>query len=258
MNSIAAGYRCLLLLFIPLLITLSILQFTSSPLSTTIISPISSEISQEKQSSNPLLTVTTTTTVPTTKPEKCYPYHVSDTRPFFEREPPQLNLPRRISYSSRKSLRRRLHSLRLAAVACARNVEQHIDKFRKHIEPIVDLFHPSSRIIISESDSTDNTLVKLHQWSRAQVYTYGNLLKFIRDRTERIAFCRNKLLEKARELKADYMLILDIDIFATNVSSFLTNFDYDTDDWSVMTANLIEPYYDIWALRTLSDSILKL
>jgi len=53
------------------------------------------------------------------------------------------------------------------------------------------------------------------------------------------------------------MLILDVDIFAANVSSFLTNFDYDPDDWSVMTANLIDPYYDIWALRTLSDTVLN-
>ena len=258
MNSIPACYRRLSLILLPLLIVFSILHFTSSPLSTTIDSPISSEIPQENQPSTPFLTaITATTTVPTTKPEKCYPYHVSDTRSFFEREPPQLNLPRRISNSSRKSLRRRLHTVRLAAVACARNVEHHIDEFRKYVEPIVDLFHSSSRIIIAESDSTDNTLTKLKQWSRAEVYTFGNLSTSLRYRTERIAFCRNQLLEKARELKADYMLILDIDIFATNVSSFLTNFDYDTDDWSVMTANLIEPYYDIWALRTLSDTILN-
>jgi hypothetical protein len=53
------------------------------------------------------------------------------------------------------------------------------------------------------------------------------------------------------------MLVVDADIFAANVSSFLSNFEYDTNDWSVMTANLLKNYYDIWALRTLSDSILN-
>jgi glycosyltransferase involved in cell wall biosynthesis len=136
-------------------------------------------------------------------------------------------------------------------------VKKDVDKFRKHIEPIINLFHPTSRIIILESDSTDNTLAKLRQWSRAEVYTYGNLSRLVPHRTERIAYCRNKLLEKAQELQPDYMLVLDLDIFAANVTSFLSNFEYDTDDWSVMTANLIELYYDIWALRTLSDSILN-
>jgi hypothetical protein len=261
MNSIPTCYRRILLVLLPLLIVVSIVHFTSPLPPSSLTNSLSNEISLEHlldQSSNlPSTITTTTTTVPTTTPKKCYPYHVANTRPFFEREPLQSNLPGRISNSSRKSLRRRLRSLRLAVVACARNVEKHVDKFRQHVEPIIDLFHPSSRIIILESDSTDNTLQKLKQWSRAQVYTYGNLSTSLLYRTERIAFCRNKLLEKARQVQADYMLVLDMDIFAANMSSFLTNFDYDTDDWSVMTANLVEPYYDIWALRTLSDTVLN-
>jgi len=136
-------------------------------------------------------------------------------------------------------------------------LKKNVDKFRKYVEPIIDLFHPTSRIFIFESDSTDNTLAKLHQWSRAEIYTYRNFSKTIPKLTERMAFCRNKLLEKARQLKPDYMLVLDLDIFAANVSSFLSNFEYDTNNWSVMTGNLVDKYYDIWSLRTLSDSILN-
>jgi hypothetical protein len=246
MNSAATFYRCLLLLFLPSLIVFSVIYLTT-PLSSGISS--TNQLSQTSDSSS----VTTTTT---TRP-KCIPLNTSNSRPFFELEPPQLNLPRRISSSERDNLRDRLRSLRLALVGCARNTEQNIDKFKKHVESIVDLFHPTSRIIIIESDSTDNTLAKLRQWPRAEVYTYGNLLKTIPERPARIAYCRNKLLDKARQLKADYMLVIDVDIFAANVSSFLSNFEYDTNDWSVMTANLIEKYYDIWALRTLSDSILN-
>ncbi|CAF1407962.1 unnamed protein product [Rotaria sordida] len=191
------------------------------------------------------------------KHSKCRPFNVSDTRPFFDREPPQLNLPRRISNSKRKNLHHRLRSLRLTIVVCASNAEKVVDKCRNYIESIIDLFHPSSHILIGESDSRDNTLIKLHQWSRAQIYTYGNLSKSIPKRTERIAFCRNELLEKARQLKSDYMLVLDIDIIGNNVNSFLSNFEYDTNDWSVMTANAFGQYYDIWALRTLSETILN-
>jgi hypothetical protein len=188
---------------------------------------------------------------------KCHPFTVPDSRSFFEREPSQLNLPRWLSYSSPQDLLHQLRSLRLIAVSCARNVEKSIDKFRNHIESIVDLFHPSSRILILESDSTDNTLAKLYEWPRAQVYTYGILSRLYRDRTERLAYCRNKLLQKAQELGADYMLVTDIDIFAGNTASFVSNFRYNVDDWTVMTATGSKAYYDIWALRTLSDSILN-
>ncbi|CAF1540048.1 unnamed protein product, partial [Adineta steineri] len=105
-----------------------------------------------------------------------------------------------------------------------------------HIELILDLFHSSSRILICESDSNDKTLEKLNEWSRAQVYTYGNMLKTYSERTDRLAFCRNKLLNKAHDLKADYILVTDLDTFSTTVSSFLSNFRYNIDDWSVMTA----------------------
>jgi hypothetical protein len=184
----------------------------------------------------------------------CIPYTVPDPRPFFEREPPQLNLPQRISDTLYENLLRELRSRRLLVLSTARNVEHRVDNFRNHIEPIVDLFHPSSRILVCESDSSDKTVEKLKQWSRAQLYAYGNLSNPYPYHTDRIAFCRNKLLNLAHEITADYFLIVDVDIFATDTSSFLSNFRYNTDDWSVMTASSRSIYYDIWALRTLSDS----
>ncbi|UJR30890.1 hypothetical protein I4U23_018400 [Adineta vaga] len=184
--------------------------------------------------------------------EMCEKYNVSDTRPFFDQESSQTNLPQRISNMEHTLIRPQL-----PVVACAYNVESHVDNLRKHIGPIIDLFHPSSRIFMLESDSTDNTLRKLRQWRRVQIQTYGNLKAIIPKRTERIAYCRNKLLSQAREIQPDYMLVVDADIFSVNISSFLTNFEYKTSEWSVMTANLIENYYDIWALRTLSENILN-
>lgn len=188
---------------------------------------------------------------------KCIPYTVPDNRSFFEREPPQLNLPRRISNLSDQDIFQQLRSLRLNILSTARNVEHRIDKFRKRVEPIVNLFHPSSRILICESDSTDHTVEKLYQWPYVQVYRYGNLTANYSERTDRIAFCRNKLLDLAHEMKSDYLLIVDLDIFASNIQAFISNFRYNIDDWSVMTASARGSYYDIWALRTLSDSVLN-
>lgn len=263
MNSPTAYYRLLLLLLLPSAILFSVLYHAAPPLSTATIDttpPPPARIFSGRLSAStysPSKSVTETT-ASTKKPTKCLPFVIPDTRPFFEREPLQTNLPRPSVESTHFGLRRRLSSLRLVVVACAFNVEKDVEKFRAHVEPIVDLFHPTSRILILESDSTDNTLAKLRQWPRAEVYTYGNLSIPIPRRTERIAYCRNELLSKARQIQPDYMLVLDLDIFATNVSSFLSNFDYNTEDWSVMTANLIQSYYyDIWALRTLSETILN-
>ncbi|CAF1230630.1 unnamed protein product [Adineta steineri] len=181
----------------------------------------------------------------------------SDTRPFFEQEYPQTNLPQRISNSSYQNILHQLHSLRLIVVACARNVEKDIENYRSHVEPIIDLFHPSSRILIFESDSKDKTVEKLYQWPRAQVYAYGNLMKSHPGRTDRLAFCRNTLLSKTRDLKADYILVTDLDAFSTAVPAFLSNFQYNIDDWSVMTTASSGAYSDLWALRTLSDSVMN-
>ena len=46
-------------------------------------------------------------------------------------------------------------------------IGKYIDNFRKHVEPIVNLFHPSSRILICESDSQDKTLEKLYEWMKS-------------------------------------------------------------------------------------------
>ena len=189
--------------------------------------------------------------------ENCQPYNASDSRSFSEREPPQLNLPRRISNLSRDNLLQTLRSLRLVVVACAYNVEKEVAKFRIHVEKIVDLFDESSRILIFESDSSDDSLATLRRWSRAKIFTGHKLKPTIPDRSERIAYCRNVLLDKAREFNPDYLLTLDLDMFAGGVATFLSNFDYDMNDWSAMTGNVQGSYYDIWALRTLSDSNLN-
>ncbi|CAF1125178.1 unnamed protein product [Adineta steineri] len=187
----------------------------------------------------------------------CRPYIPLDNRPFFERDYPQSNLPQRISNASYENILRQLPSLRLVVLGCARNVVPNLNEFRSHIEPIINLFHSSSRIIIFESDSKDKTAKKLREWSRVELHTYRRLAGQYPERTERLAHCRNELMDKAHLLPADYIFVVDLDRFSTTVPSFLSNFQYDTNQWSVMTATSHDTYYDIWALRTLSDSVMN-
>ncbi|CAF0767793.1 unnamed protein product [Adineta ricciae] len=203
-------------------------------------------------------TSTSTSTSPSTsKKPTCIPFTIPDSRPFFDQEQSQLNLPPKLPNSSYEQVVQQLRSLRLIVVGCARNVGANVDNYRTHVDQIVDLFHPSSRVLIFESDSTDNTVVKLQNWTRAEVFSQGKLVPQIASRTDRLALCRNTLLTKAYNYTPDYILATDVDMFSTTVPSFLSNFYYNRDDWSVMTASITGGYYDIWALRTLSDNVMN-
>ena len=145
--------------------------------------------------------------------------------------------------------------------ACGRNVATTLPLFRKNLYEILKLFK-DYRIFLGESDSQDSTLKKFRQWQnedrKVNVHTYGKLIAtYSENRAHRIAFCRNNLLRTVRENgwinQAKYLLVMDIDINANSVltvDNFLTNFDYDTRDWTVMTASQTKRYYDIWAVRS--------
>lgn len=146
-------------------------------------------------------------------------------------------------------------------MACGRNVERALPNFRDNTYQILQFFK-SYRILLGESDSSDQTLSYMQAWAQAddrvQLYTYGNLIDtYSIYRTARIAFCRNDLLSRARHHRwideAKYLLVMDIDINAHQILSadtFISNFEYDPGEWAVMTASQSITYYDIWALRT--------
>ncbi|CAF3600360.1 unnamed protein product [Rotaria sp. Silwood1] len=76
-------------------------------------------------------------------------------------------------------------------------------------------------------------------------------------RVDRIAYCRNHLLNTARKnqwiSRTQFLLVLDVDINANSilsVNNFLSNFDYNLNEWGAMTASQSMHYYDIWALRS--------
>jgi hypothetical protein len=146
-------------------------------------------------------------------------------------------------------------------IACGRDIASVLPVFRRNLYPILKLFK-DYRIFLGESDSLDSTLMNFRRWkkedAKVHVHTYGNLTAtYSKYRAHRIAFCRNDLLRTIRQnnwmRKAKFLLVMDIDINATpilTVENFLTNFQYDTRDWAVMTASQTKLYYDVWAVRT--------
>ena len=145
-------------------------------------------------------------------------------------------------------------------LTCCRNVSEFLPLFRRNVERIVGLFG-QYRVLLGESDSLDSTLNFIKKWASESehvfVASYGNLTTTIpSSRTQRIALCRNHLLNITRLegwlINTKYLLVMDADINANEIltaQNFLSNFEYDTSHWAAMTASQTETYYDIWALR---------
>ena len=146
-------------------------------------------------------------------------------------------------------------------LACGRNVAHVLSGFRKNLQSIVQLFK-NYYIFLGESDSIDDTLMKLKSWQEqdSSIYlrSFGNLsVQYSANRIHRIALCRNELLGDVWRSKfltqVRFLLVMDIDVNASpilTVANFLANFEYDTRDWAVMTASQTKHYYDVWAVRS--------
>lgn len=110
---------------------------------------------------------------------------------------------------------------------------------------------------IVESDSTDSTLKILNDFKSTianfEFLSLGTLEPSIPLRTERIAFCRNKYLTELRDnvshKETEYLIVADLDGVQDLLTSegLMSCFKYQ--DWSAMTANQMDAYYDVWALR---------
>ena len=147
--------------------------------------------------------------------------------------------------------------------ACCRNLIPYLSKFRRNINAITSAFK-GYRLIFGESDSTDATLTYLKNWSLSDlnvtVHTFGKLANnsnYYEQRTSRLSYCRNFLLNNARNdhhlEQARFYLVVDPDVNANDIftmDNFFSNFEYDWDSWAVMTAAQTAGYYDIWALRS--------
>jgi hypothetical protein len=136
---------------------------------------------------------------------------------------------------------------------CCRNVENFITQNLNIINLIGEQFS-KYQVLIYENDSTDATRQILYDRKKSNYeYIFEDNIN-IQKRTERIAYCRNKLINKIYKdyTEYDYVLFVDMDdVLASGklVETIGSCFMYNSDQWDGMFANSSSYYYDIWALR---------
>lgn len=139
----------------------------------------------------------------------------------------------------------------------ARNVAQFIEKEIQFLRLCLGQFKKAHGLII-ESDSSDDTLIKLEKIKanipNFQYISYANLTKKMPKRTQRLAYCRNRIIQELRDnpayVNVDYVAIADLDAVNVDLTPQKIAQCWDVkEDWGGITANQRELYYDIWALR---------
>lgn len=111
--------------------------------------------------------------------------------------------------------------------------------------------------LVVESDSGDDTVDRLAGLAeRIPDFAWrslGVLRTTMRERTERIAHCRNvcvhALATEPRYRDVDLVIVADLDDANPILDASALLSCWQRDDWDVCCANQRGPYYDIWALR---------
>jgi len=145
----------------------------------------------------------------------------------------------------------KLHNVIFAGTA--RNVEAYIKTVLEHIDACGQQFK-SFKVLIYENDSSDETRSILLSNKKCNYeYIFEDNIVEPR-RTMRISNGRNLILKKIQEINVDkeytYLIMLDLDdvnASGTFVKSIRSCFEYD--NWSALTGNQSDRYYDVWALR---------
>jgi hypothetical protein len=110
---------------------------------------------------------------------------------------------------------------------------------------------------VVESDSFDDTLKKLEELRGViRNFSYvsaGNLSEKYRRRTDRIALCRNLIIDEVAKnplfADIDYIAMADLDGMNGLVTPAKITQCWEVDEpWDVITANQLGEYYDIWGL----------
>jgi hypothetical protein len=110
---------------------------------------------------------------------------------------------------------------------------------------------------VVESDSSDDTVKKLEELQGViKNFSYvsaGNLSEKYRRRTDRIALCRNLIIDEVSKnplfTDIDYIAMADLDGMNGLVTPEKIAQCWEVDEpWDVITANQLGEYYDIWGL----------
>jgi len=151
----------------------------------------------------------------------------------------------------------KISELNIIIAGTCMNVDIYIKNILSHIDKCGSKFN-SYHVIIFENDSIDKTRELLLECKKNN-YTYifkDGMCDKEKSRTRRLAYARNQILEKVRELNIsnnyDYLLLLDMDNVNENgtfVETIDRCFEDNLDTWDMMGANQNGEYYDKWALR---------
>lgn len=146
-------------------------------------------------------------------------------------------------------------------VGCARNTAAHLPRVLKNIEALAACFRDVAFIFI-ENSSNDGTLGVLDRWaqgrSRCWIHELSGLELLIRQRTVRLAACRNLYLHRLRNDPAlrgfEVLVIVDLDevnaqqIMDRRAIEGALDFLFGEPQRGAVFAN--QPIYrDFWALR---------
>lgn len=142
---------------------------------------------------------------------------------------------------------------KIVFIGCARSCESTIRESIAVISKIGSLFS-EYKIIVAENNSSDNTrkiLEDICQTYPIELFAFDNLDAVMPYRTQRLSFCRNKLLDAAINSQYDYICVADLDgVFSESLqlSSFLSNWEFE-ECWDACFPINEGIYYDLWALR---------
>lgn len=136
----------------------------------------------------------------------------------------------------------------LVAGTC-RNISSFWGTVQLSLEKIFSVLDSYDMVIV-ESNSSDNTLELLRNWSigkeNVKVISMGNLEG---SRTQRIGRCRNEYLKYITD--HEYLLVVDLDDILKIQDGFQEQLSscFSRNDWDCVASNRSGRYYDIWALR---------
>jgi hypothetical protein len=154
-------------------------------------------------------------------------------------------------------------SNKVIVCGCVRNLEDRASNIREiidHTRTILEKGSMSCDFVWIESDSTDNTASVLGEFSK--VISLGSLADRVKDRTQRIAICRNRYLEHIQEYnhtrkqseKYEYMIVIDPDEnirIPDNTPEILKrSVGLSKDGKYAGIFGNTDRYYDVWALRS--------
>jgi hypothetical protein len=159
-------------------------------------------------------------------------------------------------FKSQKLARKSITESKILLAGPVRNVAHTI---QNEVETLVASLGNFKEIhcFVVESDSSDDTLKKLEELQGViRNFSYvsaGNLSEKYRRRTDRIALCRNLIIDEVAKnplfADIDYIAMADLDGMNGLVTPEKIAQCWEVDEpWDVITANQLGEYYDIWGL----------